>query len=310
VPSAHAGISRIESGMLAMVAAMVLAPGMDAVAKHLGATVPSGQVAFARFAMQTVILLPVCLLAGASLAIRRPGLHAARGALIALATLSFFTALTVMPLADALAVFFVEPLILTLMSAVFLGEPIGWRRLSAVTVGFVGALVIIGPSWTLFGWHTLLPLAAATALAGYLVLTRRLAQEGGLIAMQVWAGVFGAAVLGAALLVGSATGIGFLDPVAPPAGALAWMVVLGALAAASHLLIVLAFSRAPAGVLAPFQYLEIIVATTLGYVVFGDFPEVTTWLGLALIVGAGLYVFRRERRLSRAAESGPTVAPT
>ncbi|MEQ8965375.1 MAG: DMT family transporter [Azospirillaceae bacterium] len=303
-------VAGVEGGMLVMTLAMLIAPGMDAIAKLLGEEQASGQVAFTRFALQTLILLPVCLIVGDSLRPRLLGLHAARGALIGIATLCFFTAITVMPLADALAVFFVEPLILTLMSAIFLGEPIGWRRLSAVVVGFAGALVIVGPSWDVFGPAALLPLGAATALSGYLVLTRRLAAEGGLVAMQVWAGLFGALVLGVALAAGAATGIGFLTPSVPPVEALGWMAALGVLAAVSHLLIVIAFSHAPAGVLAPFHYLEILMATALGYFMFGDFPGLATWGGLVLIVGAGLYVFHRERRLARAAAHAPTIAPT
>ena len=113
-----------------MVAAMLLIPCMDALAKILVDSVPAGQIAWSRFFFQAIFLAPVVLFAGRLR--RRPQfmLHALRGSLIALATLLFFSALRVMPMADAISIFFVEPLILTLLSALFLGEAIGWRRLS------------------------------------------------------------------------------------------------------------------------------------------------------------------------------------
>ena len=292
----------IENGMMIMAMATMMVPCMDALAKLLAATVAPGQVAWARFFFQTVFLLPVVLQVG------RGGnlwpclhLHLARGSLLAVATLLFFWALKYLPMADAIAIFFVEPLILTLLSALLLGEPIGWRRLTAVAVGFGGALVIIRPSWQAFGWAAMLPLGTAFSFALYLTLTRLLAKRESAAAMQFWAGLFGALILSAALGVGAGTGIGVIEPVWPSPRDWGLMVGLGVLATVSHMLIVFAFRRAPAGVLAPFQYLEIISATLLGLLVFGDFPDATTWVGVAIIIGSGLYVFHRERRLARRA---------
>jgi S-adenosylmethionine uptake transporter len=288
----------VEKGMLIMVLAMLMAPGMDALAKSLAATVPPGQVAWGRFVFQTIFLLPAVLTMRRK-PLRRLHLHAARGALLAGGTLLFFWAVKYLPLADAIALFFVEPLVLTLFSALFLGEPIGWRRMTAVAVGFGGALVVIRPSWEIFGPAALLPLGTAVCLAGYLVLTRHLARWEGAGAMQLWAGIFGTAVLSLALAIGAAAGIDVVDPVWPSAWE--WMLLtgIGLLSAITHLLVVFAFRRAPAGVLAPFHYLEIISATLLGLLIFGEFPNATTWVGVAIVVGSGLYVFHRERRLAR-----------
>ena len=281
--------------MALMVVAMLMLPGIDAIAKWLSASVPSGQVAWSRFLFQTIFMLPLVLRVSGPFNWSGMWIHAIRGSLIALATLLFFTALRFLPLADAISIFFVEPLLLTLLSAVFLGEQVGWRRLTAVMAGLVGALVVIRPGFESFGWAALLPLGTALTFAVYLILTRRLAQREDPARMQVLAGVFGCAVMSLALGIGEFTGLSVIDPVWP--GRFEWVLLaaLGLIATIGHLLVVHAFRRAPATLLAPFQYLEIVGATLLGLILFGDFPDPMTWLGVSIIVAAGLYVFHRER---------------
>ncbi len=291
----------VEKGILLMVVGMLLIPGIDAIAKSLSATVPAGQVAWSRFFFQTLYMAPLVLMGGQLWPRGHLGLHALRGLLIAGATLFFFWGLKYLPMAEAISIFFVEPLILTLLAAVFLGEAIGWRRLGAVAVGFLGALVIIRPSFELFGWATLLPLCAALCFAVYLVLTRHLARHENAATMQLYAGIFGCLTLSLALWVGGALEMPVLDPVWPTPWEWILMAGLGAIAAGAHMFVVHAFRRAPPAVLAPFQYLEIISATALGFLIFGDFPDAVTWLGVAIIVASGLYVFHRERKVARSA---------
>ncbi len=287
--------------MIMMATAMLCIPAVDAIAKTLGAHIPPGQVSASRFLFQSLLLLPLVMLADGipRLPWRQVHLHAARGALIALATAFFFTGLNYLPLADAIAIFFVEPLILTLLSALFLGETIGWRRLTAVAVGFIGALIVIRPGFGWAGWPALMPLLAAGCFAVYLVLTRTMAQTTDAVQMQFWAGVFGCLTMGVVLLLGGMAGITALTAVQPDLLEWGMLFALGLIATMVHMLVVHAFRRAPAGILAPFQYLEIISATILGYLVFDDFPDLITWVGVAIIVGAGSYVFHRERRLAR-----------
>jgi S-adenosylmethionine uptake transporter len=229
----------------------------------------------------------------------RLALHAARGGSLAIGTLLFFWAIKYLPLANAIALFFVEPLILTLLSALFLHEPIGWRRITAICIGFGGALIVIRPSWEIFGWAALLPVGTAFCLAAYLALTRHLTRWERAGPMQLWVGVFGTLVLSGALGIGAGAGIDVLAPVWPAAREWFLLMAIGLLSTVAHLLVVAAFRRAPAGLLAPFHSIEIISATLLGLLIFGDFPDATTWVGVAIIVGAGLYVFYRERRLAR-----------
>lgn len=281
--------------MVLMIIGMLIIPGIDAIAKWLSASIPAGQVAWSRLLFQTLLMLPLFLRAPGMLFSSDIIIHAARGGLISIATLFFFAALKYLPMTDAIAIFFVEPLILTLLAAVFLGEKIGWRRLSAVVVGFTGALIVIRPNFQTFGWAAALPLGTAFSFAVYLILTRQLAQREHPVRMQFYSGVFGGIIMSIALGFGAATDIQVLSVVWPTAFEWVLLAGLGVIGTTAHLLVVYAFQRAPAGVLAPFQYIEIIGATILGLVIFGDFPDALTWCGVAIIVASGLYVFHRER---------------
>ncbi len=285
--------------MMIMVAAMLLLPAIDALAKVLAATVPVGLIAWSRFAFQTALLAPSALKQRSGWQRGLWPAHAARGALLAVTTLMFFAAVRVLPLADAISIFFVEPLILTLLSAVLLGESIGWRRLSAVAVGFLGALIIVRPSYEVFGVNALLPLASALCFALYLILTRRIAPHETPTTMQFHAGFFGFAVMSAGLAAGALFDIAALTPVWPEMREWILLAAVGLIATVGHQMVVHAFRRAEASILAPFQYLEIIAATLYGFILFGDFPDLTTWGGVAIIIGSGIYVFHRERTLAR-----------
>lgn len=289
--------------MSLMLVAMLVLPGIDAIAKWLSGAIPAGQIAWSRFLFQTILMLPLFLRTRGAMATRALPMHALRGTLIALTTLLFFAALKHLPLADAISIFFVEPLILTLLSALILAEPVGLRRLTAVAVGFVGALIVIRPSFSALGAPALLPLGAALSFALYLMLTRKLAQHELPERMQFYAGVFGAVAMTLALLIGAAADIAVLGVVWPSPSQWLLLAGLGVIATGGHLLVVHAFRWAPAGLLAPFQYVEIVGATILGLLIFDDFPDLTTWVGVAIIVGSGLYVFHREATIARRART-------
>jgi S-adenosylmethionine uptake transporter len=290
----------VESGMMLMAAAMIVAPTVGAMGKWLSGAVSPGEIAWARFVFQAAFLAPLVALRWRGVG-PHLGLQMLRGVLMAGATLCFFAAVRVLPLADAMAIFFIEPLVLTVLSAVFLSEPIGWRRVSAAIVGFGGALIVIQPSYRVFGLESILPVGSAVCLATYLMLTRRLAVGGDPVMLQFSASIFGSIALTIALVAGDVFDIDTFQPSWPSTFEWLFLAAMGGIATVSHQLIVHAFQLTRASILAPFQYLEIISATALGFFVFGDFPEPTMWLGLTIIVGAGLYVFNRERGLARAA---------
>jgi S-adenosylmethionine uptake transporter len=288
-----------ESGMMLMAVTMLIVPGQDALAKLLTDTVSTGEIALSRFAFQSLFLAPIVLFAGARFRGRPSWLHAAGGALLGSAILMIVWSFKYMPIANAIAIFFVEPLILTLMSAVILRESVGWRRITAAGIGLGGALLVIRPNWSEFGWVAILPLFTAFCFASYLIVTRTLSQRGNRIGMQFWVGVFGAIFLGIVTLAGDRAGAPLLELTWPGGFEIGLMAAMGLMATVTHIMIATAFGMAQASILAPFQYMEIISATLLGLIIFGDFPDAVTWVGTAIIIASGLYVFHRERRLAR-----------
>lgn len=304
LPAAGAGADIDPGrGMALMASAMLIAPGMDAIAKLLATDLPPFQVGFLRFLLQTVLLGGVLLLGSRrrAFAVPRAAMPklALAGALIGLAIGFLFWSLASLPLANAIAIFFVEPLILTLFSALFLREAVGWHRLSAVGVGLVGAMIVIRPNWANFGWVALLPLLAAVFYAGQLTVIRSITAQLSGLRVLFYSGAFATLFLGLALLAGDGAGAPHLSWKAPPRDLWGLVLGLGVLSAVSHLMITTAFRMTQASILAPFQYLEIISATIFGYLIFGDFPDILTWLGTAIILAAGIYVFHRERRQAR-----------
>jgi drug/metabolite transporter (DMT)-like permease len=286
-----------QAGVALMAGAMFVAPVMDMLAKLLTDTMSPGAIGLGRFLAQSLILLPFVLAMGQW---GRPTrLHVLAGVFLGAALLSINAALKHMPIANALAIFFVEPLILTLMSAAILGERLGWRRLSAVAAGLVGALIVIRPNIAAFGPAAVYPLITAVCFAGYLLITRIMTRRGERVALQFWIGIFAMLALALAVAIGTRFDAPVLAFSWPGQREIMFLSIIGLLAAISHQMIAHAFARAEAGVLAPLQYLEIFSAVLIGWLVFGDFPDRLTWFGTAIIIGAGIYVFYRERQLAR-----------
>ncbi len=284
-------------GVLLMVGFALTVPGMDALAKLAGDRIPVGQIIAFRFCIQVILLLPLAYILGL---LRCPSLaeafgHCARAVLILTATALFFTALRFMSIADAIAIFFVEPFILTLLGAAFLGERVGWRRFIACVTGFFGALLVIRPSFLAFGPVALFPLGTAVCFSLYMILTRHTARSLHPVALQAWTAVAASALI-LPLLVGfQGSGITPLDPTMPEGRYWAYLMGIGIGSTISHLMVSGALRFAPTATLAPLQYLEIIAATILGYLIFSDLPDAQAVIGVAIITGSGLFVIWRER---------------
>ncbi len=289
-------------GITFMVTGTMIVPVMDAIAKILGDSLSPLQVTWGRFFFQFVIMgVAIVVLYGpALLKPKRPFVHAARGVLLAIATTFFFFSLLYLPLADAIAIFFVQPMMLTLLSAMFLGETIGWHRKGAVVAGFLGALLIIQPGSDSFTIAALLPMGAALFFSGYLAVTRSVANVDHPLTMQFASGVGATIALSIGLLPGTLISDPLWGAQLPTAVEWGYLTAIGFIAAIGHLLVVIAVNRAPASVLAPFGYVEIIAATALGWLIFGDWPDALSWFGIAVIIASGLYVFVREQRVSEA----------
>ncbi len=291
-------------GMALMAFAMTILPGMDAIAKYMATYegMSPGQVTFYRFFFQLVCTLPLLLTVMGRNAFRakRPWMNLLRGVLHGAASLLFFVAVKYMPLADVFAIYFVEPFMLTAMSAFFLRERVGWRRWLAIAVGFGGALIVIQPSFAIFGVTALLPVACAFLFSLYLFLNRAIGEGDTPLTMQTISGFGGMMFMAAALAVGNLGGMeNFALSLPQTPLSLVLLLILGSLSGYAHLLVVRAFRMAPLSLLAPFQYFEIISATMLGYALFGDFPNLWKWVGIAIIVASGLFIIWRERMAAR-----------
>ncbi len=284
-----------------MLFAMMILPCMDAIAKYMAVYqgMSPAQVTFYRFFFQLVSVLPLLLSRGGLRALKpkRLWFNLLRGWLLAAAALFFFVSVKYMPLADVFAIYFVEPFILTCLSALILRETVGWRRWLAIVIGFGGAMIVIQPSFEIFGLISLLPIFCAFLFACYLLLNRLAGDADSPLTMQTIAGIGGSLFMVGVIAVGHGVGAADFAP-SLPHSTLGWVlvIVLGVISGYGHLLVVKAFQAAPVSLLAPFHYFEIITGTALGFLVFGDFPTPSKWLGIAIIVGSGLFMIWRERR--------------
>lgn len=286
-----------------MAFAMLIVPCMDVIAKWLiiEHLVSPASITFTRFFVQLILMYVLILITTRSLVVKSnsPLFNVLRGMLMGAAAMMFFTSVKYMPVADAISIFFVEPILVMFLSWIFLGESVGWRRVVAAFVGFGGALLVIQPSFAQFGPVSLLPLCTALLFSIYLILTRRFGVADNPLSMQFFAGAGGVFFCGSALLIGGIMGVENLAITLPPSGiALGWMLLIGVIGSFCHMLIVLAFRKTQASILAPFQYIEIISATILGLLIFDEFPNLLKWTGIAIIIASGLYIFWREQRAS------------
>lgn len=284
-----------------MIVGMIIVPIMDAVAKILGESLSPMQITWGRFAFQMIFMAVAILLTLQPSALKpaHPIIHTIRGILLATATTFFFFSLLYLPLATAIAIFFVQPMILTLLSALVLGESIGWHRRIAVTTGFLGALLIIRPGSEAFTLASLLPIAAAFFFASYLAMTRSVANVDHPLTMQFSSAVGATIVMSLALWLGSLSSLVMFHPRMPNLEQWALLGVVGLIAAVGHLLVVIAVNRAPTSLLAPFGYIEIVSATALGWWLFNEWPDSLTWSGILVIVSSGMYVIFRENQLKK-----------
>ena len=289
-------------GIVLMLIFCMIAPLLD-VASKLAAEggMPVGQITAARFVVQGALMLPVLLVMGLSLRMTRKALAYTflRAFFLILSTYSFVSGIAVMPVADALAIAFVEPFILLILGSFIFGDQVGPRRIAACAVGFCGALLVIQPSIQVFGLVALWPLGTAFAFAFYMLVTRAISAWMHPVAMQVHTSWTGVVLCLPVMLLANGSGIATLDPIWPEGVNWIWLFGVGFWAAVSHMAMTYALKYAPSATLAPLHYSEIVVAVILGYLIFDDFPNPLTWAGIAIIVSSGLYIIHRERNVAR-----------
>ena len=272
--------------------AMAILPYLDVCAKFLGEqNLPILQIVWARLFFGSLMALPFALQAdGLKAFMPKPaGFQILRGLLLGTATFSFFTALKYMPIADTMAIFYVEPLILVVLSFFLLGEKLDLQRVLAVVVGFLGTLIIIRPGFAELNQGVFFALSAGLSFALYLIVTRKVAGISKAITTT-----FQTSAIGAIMVSGLMPSLWVM----PTTAQWGLMLALAAIAFTGHYLITRAYDHAEASLLAPLAYTEIIMSIFAGWMFFSDLPDRWTMLGIGILVACACYISWRERKLA------------
>jgi drug/metabolite transporter (DMT)-like permease len=288
-PARHAAAraDRPFRGIALILLSTVFLGTSDATSKYLSSTLPSIEIAWIRFLVFALIMLPAMLPGTPLYALhsRRPGLQLMRGMALLASSLLFISSLRFLPIAEASATSFVSPLFVTALSIFFLGESVGLRRWVATAVGLVGVLIVLRPGTSAFHPAAFLPIISALAWAGTLIMTRMMSGRERTVTTMTWSSLVGLCILSAMVP---------LVWVAPSWHDVLFGILIGVASSAGQWIVVLAFRYADASVLAPFSYTQLLWVSMLGFLIFGEVPDVWTVTGAAIIVASGLYTAHRE----------------
>lgn len=304
-------------GALCATASMVCFSFNDMGIKFLSEDYALHQVVFLRTLVGFTFFLAVFMPLNGGLAVmrtKRPVAHLMRGCFVVFANMSLFLGLAVLPIADAIAIFFVSPLIIALLSVVVLGETVGPRRWVAIALGFLGVLIIVQPGTSAFQIASLLPAFAALLYGSMHMMTRKIRGTESaatmtfyiLLTFLITSALFGLA-LGHGRFEGSAhPSLAFLLRAwAPVSWAHAWIIVmLGVTGVMGGMLVSQAYRLSEAAFAAPFEYVAMPMAIIWGITVFGTWPTWNAWAGIVLILGSGLFMLWRESVAGRAIQPG------
>ena len=270
--------------------AWVILPFMDTIAKYLSAELSFFQITWARYFFTVVWTLPfIFFFFRKNLTwSQNPKLQILRGLTLFSANICFFYSISIISMAKALTLAFIAPLVTTALSPIFLDERVGVKRWIAVVIGFIGSLVVIRPGIIEFNLATVAALGTGCFYGVYLIITRKLHSTDNPLLTLLITGIVGATV--SSLLVP----IVWINPTNMQ---WLWLSIMGIFACLGHILLIYSLKYADASKLAPFGYFEIITNIILGYFFFKDFPDIWTFLGLAIIISSGFYIFRNELNL-------------
>ena len=272
--------------------AWVMLPIMDGFAKYLSSDLPVLQITWARYFFTVAFTLPIMFFFFRKNLVwtDKPKLQLIRGLILLTANVCFFYSISIISLAKALTLAFIAPLIVTAFSPIFLGEKVGFRRWSAVLIGFIGSMVVIRPGFVEINLASLAALGTGVMYGFYLIITRKLSSSDNPLLTLLLTGVVGAII------------ISFVMPfvwIKPTLNQWSMMAAIGIFACVGHLFIILSLKYADASKLAPFSYFEIVTNIIIGYYFFSDFPDKWTFLGLFIIILSGIYISRRENIVKR-----------
>lgn len=298
--SGTAAATNERSGLLLALAGFALLSVGDAVVKTMAGEWSPIAVAALRFAIGAVALSALLGLkeGGAAFRPTNPWLQLARGCSLAFATLFFFTSIFLMPLAETMALTFVSPIFVALLSGPLLGEKVRRMVWVGCLLALVGVSLILRPNFAELGWVVVLPLVTALFFALMVITNRASAGQGSALAMQAYIAIVAAAFLAVAAWIGRETGIETLQFGWPDWSVVARCAIVAMIASTAHWLVYLGTMRAGAASIAPMTYVQMLVATLLGWWLFGDVPDMLTVLGAAIIIGAGLILWRDSTKSS------------
>ena len=267
--------------------AWIMLPIMDGFAKYLSSDLPVLQITWARYFFTVAFTLPIMFFFFRKNLVwtDKPKLQLIRGLILLTANVCFFYSISIISLAKALTLAFIAPLIVTAFSPIFLGEKVGFKRWSAVIIGFVGSMVVIRPGFVEINLASLAALGTGVTYGFYLIITRKLSSSDNPLLTLLLTGVVGAII------------ISFVMPfvwVKPTLNQWSMMAAIGIFACIGHLFIILSLKYADASKLAPLSYFEIVTMIIIGYYFFSDLPDKWTFLGLFIIILSGIYISRRE----------------
>ena len=273
------------------IVASVFFAGMAGLIRYGSQDLHPFQLAFLRSAFGILFMLPWLMKSGIGiLRTSRIGLISVRGLIAASAMFAFFWALSVMPLAEAVALSFTAPFFVTVLAVVFLNEVVRARRWTAVAVGFLGAMIILQPDGGSVAWPALAVLFSALMMAGSIICIKKLSRTEPVNAIYLWMVIYLAPITFVPALfvwqhptweqLGVAAGIGFAGTV-------------------GHLLVTRAFGLADATALMPFDFARLIFSAIVGFLFFSQVPDIWTGIGATIIAAAGIYIAHRETRAAR-----------
>ena len=270
----------------------------DAIIKTIGGVWPGTAVAALRYCLgATGLAILLWRTEGvAGFTMPMPKVQLLRGFSVAVATIAFFSSIFLMPLAEATAIVFIGPLITAMISHIWLNERAGRATWIAASIAFVGVLIIVRPNFAVLGVAALLPLAAAAGMAFMMIGNRKVAGAASPLQMQFLIAVIAAPILVIAAIVGQLSGISRLHVGLPDWTIILRCAIVAVTATCSHWLVYLGTTKASAAQIAPMVYVQILVALLLGFIVFGDRPDMISLGGSALIVAAGLGLWMVQRR--------------
>ena len=279
-------------GIALMCGAVACFACLDAMAKYLVGHLDTLQVVAMRFVIAFLVALIVSnpITRPGLLRTTRPGLQIVRGLMLISTTIFNFLAFRYLQLDEALAILFSTPLLVAILAGPILGEWVGWRRWTAIGVGFIGVLVVIRPGLGGMQWAALLSVAAAILYAGYSIATRMVMRHDSAETTLFCANLVGAVIMLVALP--------FVWTAPPSVLDFVLLLGVGAFGSLGHFLLILAHHRAPASVLSPFIYSQLVWASALGYLVFAQVPSGWTLAGATIVVASGLYLLNRERKVA------------